>query len=90
MHERKNEVVAKTYPKGMHQCIADGLSEDKTLDVRTATLEHLMKSFSSRGSKEAKFFVPVAHGSAVMGKFLISGPAMKSIQSTFILQCGKS
>jgi trehalose utilization protein len=39
VHERKNEVVAKIYPKGMHQCIADGLSEDKTLDVRTATLD---------------------------------------------------
>ena len=39
VHERKNAVVAEIYPKGMHQCIADGLSEDKTLDVRTATLD---------------------------------------------------
>ena len=70
MHERKNEVVAKTYPKGMHQCIADGLSEDKTLDVRTATLEHLMKSFSSCGSYEAKFFILVVLGSPVMENFL--------------------
>jgi hypothetical protein len=74
----------------MHQCIADGLSEDKTLDVRTATLEHLMKSFSSCGSNEAKFFILVVLGNLVMEKFNISGPALKSIQSTFILQCRKS
>jgi trehalose utilization protein len=39
VHERKNAVVAEIYPNGMHQCIANGLSGDKTLDVRTATLD---------------------------------------------------
>src|SRR4030095_7117731 len=39
VHERKHAVVAKIYPKGMHQCIADGLTEDETLDVCTAMLD---------------------------------------------------
>jgi trehalose utilization protein len=38
VHEKKNATVAKIYPKGMHQCIADGLNEDSNLTVRTATL----------------------------------------------------
>jgi trehalose utilization protein len=42
VHERKNAVVAEIYPKGMHQCIADGLSEDKTLDVCDKACEPLV------------------------------------------------
>jgi trehalose utilization protein len=38
VHERKNPIVAKIYPHGMHQCIADGLGEDSALQIRTATL----------------------------------------------------
>jgi hypothetical protein len=34
-----NALVAKIYPDGMHHCIADGLREDATFDVQTATLQ---------------------------------------------------
>lgn len=39
LHERKNAVVAKIYPEGIHHCIADGLREDAALEVGTATLD---------------------------------------------------
>ena len=39
VHERKNAIVAKIYPDGMHNCIAAGLREDAALEVRTATLQ---------------------------------------------------
>ena len=39
VHERKNAIVAKIYPDGMHNCIAEGLAEDRSLVVRTATLQ---------------------------------------------------
>jgi trehalose utilization protein len=39
VHEKKMPLVAKLYPKGMHEAIADGLRPDKSLDVRTVTLD---------------------------------------------------
>jgi trehalose utilization protein len=39
VHERENPIVRRVYPKGMHNCIADGLREDAELRVRTATLQ---------------------------------------------------
>ena len=39
VHERKVPVVAKIYPKGMHETIAEGLRESAGLEVRTATLD---------------------------------------------------
>ena len=39
IHERTNAVVAKLYPKGMHEAIADLLRPDAGLDVSTATME---------------------------------------------------
>jgi trehalose utilization protein len=39
VHEHKSETVKKVYPEGMHECIAAGLSEDRDLKVRTATLQ---------------------------------------------------
>ena len=39
VHERKHPVVAKIYPKGMHEAIAEGLREGGGIDVRTATLD---------------------------------------------------
>jgi len=38
-HEKKNPVVAKIYPDGMHNAIGNHLKKDKSLDVRTATLD---------------------------------------------------
>lgn len=38
-HEKKNEVVAKVYPNGMHEAIAEGLRQNADLKVRTAWLD---------------------------------------------------
>jgi trehalose utilization protein len=38
-HEKKNPEVAKVYPKGMHEAIADCLRKSKDLQVATATLD---------------------------------------------------
>jgi len=39
VHEKRSEVVARIYPEGMHECIAQGLRGDANLEVRTATLD---------------------------------------------------
>lgn len=39
VHEQHNKIVADTYPKGMHQCIADTLNEDPDINATTATLQ---------------------------------------------------
>ena len=39
IHEQKNELVKKIYPKGMHDCIKEFLEKDKKLKISTATLE---------------------------------------------------
>lgn len=38
-HEREDDRIAKIYPKGIHGCIADFLSTDEELNIRTATLD---------------------------------------------------
>jgi len=39
VHEREHPEVAKVYPNGIHNAIADGLKEDPAFEVRTATLD---------------------------------------------------
>lgn len=39
VHEKKLPAVAKIYPKGMHEAIAEGLRELGGVEVRTATLD---------------------------------------------------
>ncbi|MEI6352188.1 MAG: ThuA domain-containing protein [Verrucomicrobiota bacterium] len=39
VHEQEHEAIRKIYPAGMHQCIADGLSESGEFEVGTATLQ---------------------------------------------------
>ncbi|MFW5839058.1 MAG: ThuA domain-containing protein [Planctomycetota bacterium] len=38
-HEKKSEKVREVYPEGIHGAIADFLSKDSSLEVRTATLD---------------------------------------------------
>jgi len=38
-HEKDNGIIQSVYPKGIHQAIADGLSQHADLVVRTATLD---------------------------------------------------
>jgi trehalose utilization protein len=39
VHEKRHAAVAKIYPNGMHETIAEGLREVTGLEVRTATLQ---------------------------------------------------
>ncbi|MEA4831097.1 MAG: ThuA domain-containing protein [Oscillospiraceae bacterium] len=39
VHEKNDSDTAKMYPKGIHGCIADFLSKDPELNVRTSTLD---------------------------------------------------
>ena len=39
VHEQEDEHVKSIYPNGIHNCIKDFLSEDKKLNIKTATLE---------------------------------------------------
>jgi trehalose utilization protein len=39
VHENKSETIRKVYPRGMHHCIAEGLSADDSFSVSTATLQ---------------------------------------------------
>lgn len=39
VHEHTSEIVKNIYPKGMHECIADGIREETGFDVKTATLQ---------------------------------------------------
>ena len=39
VHEQHNAIVARTYPDGMHQCIADTLNNDPDIEASTATLQ---------------------------------------------------
>jgi len=38
-HEKSDEEVRRTYPDGIHNCIADFLKENDDLSIRTATLD---------------------------------------------------
>ena len=38
-HEKSHEEVARVYPKGMHEAVAEGLRECADFNVRTATLD---------------------------------------------------
>ena len=39
VHERSNDIVRRTYPNGMHSCIAETLGEDPFITCMTATLQ---------------------------------------------------
>jgi trehalose utilization protein len=39
VHENQEEAIRKVYPKGIHGAIAEFLSKDESLSVRTATLD---------------------------------------------------
>ncbi len=39
VHEKKMPLVAKIYPKGMHQTIAEAIAENPLFETRTATLD---------------------------------------------------
>jgi trehalose utilization protein len=39
VHEQKHTIVREIYPRGMHRCLAEGLSEAGEFEVRCATLQ---------------------------------------------------
>ena len=65
VHEKKNPVVAKMYPKGMHSCIADALKIGNNVEVRTATLhdpEHGLTEKVLEQTDVLTWWGHVAHG----------------------------
>ena len=46
IHELQNEKVGEIYPDGIHGAIKNLLSEDKNLNIRTATLKDINESLS--------------------------------------------
>jgi len=66
VHERKNLLVRKIYPRGMHWTIAEGIAEDRSLKVRTATLQQPQQGLTKRLLDETD--VLVWRGHAAHGK----------------------
>ncbi|HWL50945.1 MAG TPA: ThuA domain-containing protein [Chthoniobacteraceae bacterium] len=65
VHEQRHELVRRLYPKGMHACIADGLSEEGDFQVRTATLQEPEHGLSERTLAETDVLLwwgHAAHG----------------------------
>src|SRR5256885_17219186 len=65
VRERKNAIVREIYPEGMHNCIAQGLAEDRALSVRTATLQQAQHGLTKRILGETDVLVwwgHAAHG----------------------------
>src|SRR5947207_12976847 len=65
VHERKNPLVRKLYPRGMHTTIAEGIAEDRSLKVRTATLQQPQHGLTKRVLGETDVLVwwgHAAHG----------------------------
>lgn len=65
MHEQTNALVRQIYPDGMHNCIGDGLRADRSLDVRTATLEQPQNGLTKSVLEETNVLVwwgHAAHG----------------------------
>lgn len=65
LHEQKNETVAEIYPRGMHHCIAEGLSEDPAFVIRTATLQEPEHGLTSKALGETDVLLwwgHAAHG----------------------------
>src|SRR5260370_14787161 len=65
VHEKKNPIVAKIYPRGMHSCIADALNIDSNVEVRTATLHDSEHGLTEKVLKETDELMccgHVAHG----------------------------
>lgn len=64
VHERKNEVVRKIYPDGMHATIASALTRNADMEVRTATLdqpEHGLSDNVLNGTDVLTWWGHVAH-----------------------------
>ena len=64
-HEKKNLVVAKLYPDGMHGAIANYLKKQSGLEVRTATLdepEHGLTDAVLKSTDVMTWWGHLAHG----------------------------
>ncbi len=66
VHERKNPVIGKIYPDGMHGCIAKALKDESSaIEVRTATLDEAEHGLTEKVLEETDVLTwwgHVAHG----------------------------
>ena len=72
VHEKDMPVVAAIYPKGMHECIADGIREDPDFEVRTATLDMPEHGHPSPKAPAAEPSVMIATASFLTINLLIT------------------
>lgn len=61
LHEQQQEGVRAIYPKGIHGCIADFLSKDKNLWIRTATLSEPEHGLSEEVLSETDVLIYWGH-----------------------------
>jgi trehalose utilization protein len=65
VHEQEKPIVREIYPKGMHTTIAEGIAEQKGVDVKTATLqdpEHGLSEQTLAGTDVLVWWGHAAHG----------------------------
>ena len=65
VHERKNPIVRRIYPRGMHTTIAEAIRETRQFDVHTATLQQREHGLTKRTLDETDVLVwwgHAAHG----------------------------
>jgi trehalose utilization protein len=65
VHEQKSAAVREVYPRGMHNCIADGLNADKGISASSVTLqdpEHGMTTERLAGTDVLIWWGHAAHG----------------------------
>ena len=61
VHEVENNDVKTIYPNGIHNCIKDFLSNDKSLTIETATLKEKKNGISEEKLKEFKVLIWWGH-----------------------------
>ena len=84
MHETMDEAVAKIYPKGIHGCIADFLSKDKELQVRTATMQEPENGLSDEVLDNTDVLIWWGH----MGHHLVSDDVARKVQDRVLKGMG--
>lgn len=61
-HEREYEAIAKVYPQGIHECIADFLGKEADFVVRTATFDMPEHGLTEEVLQETDVLIIWSHG----------------------------
>lgn len=61
LHELENEEIKSIYPEGIHNCIKKFLSEDKSLEIETATLRETDNGITEEKLKDCSVLIWWGH-----------------------------